>query len=83
MNLQTVDELTHLYIALNPCLSASKNGSSEVKETNPTSMRMEASLDGFLIWGKNLLIKIGLVSDFIKRSIKKQAELNKQNNSAS
>jgi hypothetical protein len=83
MNLQTVNELTHLYVTLNPCLSAEKNGSAEVKETNPTSLSMEANLNGLLFWGNNLLIKIGLVSDFIKRSIKKQGELNEQKNSAS
>jgi len=75
MNLQTVNELTHLYVTLNPCLSAKKNGEPEVKETNPTLLRKEANLDEFLFWGENLLIKIGLVSDYIKRFIKKQAEL--------
>jgi len=83
MNLQTVDELTHLYITLNPYLLADKNGSLEVKETDPTSLSMEANLNGLLFWGNNLLIKVGLVSDFIKRSIKKQGELNEQKNSAS
>ena len=75
--------MTHLYVTLNPCLSAEKNGSAEVKETNPTSLSMEANLNGLLFWGNNLLIKIGLVSDVIKRSIKKQGELNEQKNSAS
>jgi hypothetical protein len=78
MDLQTVNELTQLYVALNPSLSAKKNGTTEVRETNPTSLGMEANLDGFFIWSKNLLIKIGSVSDFLKRSIKKQGELNEQ-----
>ena len=78
MDLQTVDELTRLYVALNPSLSAKKNGTTEVRETNPISLSTEANLDGFLIWSKNLLIKIGSVSDFLKRSIKKQGELNEQ-----
>jgi hypothetical protein len=83
MNMQTVNELTHLYVTLNPYLSAKKDGSPEVKETNPTSLRMKANLDGLLIWGENMLIKIGLVSDFIKRTIKKHGELNDQKKSAS
>ena len=83
MNLQTVNELTYLYVTLNPCLSVKKDGSPEVKESYSTSPSMEAILDGFFIWGKNLLIKIGLASDLIKRSIKKQGELNEQKNSAS
>ena len=83
MNLQTVNELTHLYVTLNPYLSANKNGSPEVKETNPISLNIEINLDGLLIWGENLLTKIGLVSDFIKRSIKNQGELNEQKNSTS
>ena len=83
MNLQTVNELTHLYVALNPCLADKKNGSFELKETNQTSRSKGADLDGFVIWGKNLLIKIGLASDFIKRSFKKQGDLNEQKNSAS
>lgn len=83
MNLQTVDELTHLYVTLNPYLLTDKNGSPEVKETNPISLNIEINLDGLLIWGKNLLTKIGFVSDFIKRSIKNQGERNEQKNSAS
>jgi hypothetical protein len=83
MNLQTVYELTHLYVTLNPCLSPKENGKPEVKETSPNSLGMEANWKGFLIWGENLLIKIGLVSDYLKRSIKKQGELNGQKNSTS
>jgi len=76
MNMQTVNVLTNLYVILNPSLSAKKNGSSGIKETNPPSLSMAANLDGFLIWGENLLIKIGLVSEFIKRSIKKTRRAN-------
>jgi len=83
MNLQTVNELTHLYVTLNHCLSANENGSPEVKEINPTSLGKKANLDGLFIWGENMLIKIGLVSDLIKRTVKKQGDLNEQKKSAS
>ena len=81
--MQIVSELTQLYVTLNPCLSEKKDGSPEVKETNPPSLGKNANLDGLLIWGENMLIKIGLVSDFIKRTIKKHGELNEQKNSVS
>ena len=83
MNLQTVNELTHLYVTLNPFLAANKNGKPEVKETPPTFLHKKANLDELITWRENLLIRIGSVTAYLKRAIKKQGELNEQKNSAS
>jgi hypothetical protein len=55
MNQQTVNELTHMYFALNPTLQAKKTTHPEIRETSPV-----------LIKFKNLLEKsVGRISEGI------------------